>query len=53
MNMSTSKIWHESNCIELVFILNKNFSYLYITEGDKLNRQNNRTYDLQCTYSKI
>ena len=41
MNVIASKIWNYSNCIKVVFNVNKNLYFLAVTNDILLNQQNN------------
>ena len=49
----SSKIWNESNFMKIVFVRNKNCSYLTVPDNDRTYQLNNKTYDLSCTNIKI
>ena len=46
MNVSALEIWNKFNHTKILFIRNKNYSYLAFPDDDKLNRQNNEIYNL-------
>ena len=53
MNVNASNIWNESNPTKFYSFETNNCSYLNVPWNGQLNWQNNETYDLQCTNSKI
>ena len=53
MNMNAKKIWNDSNSKKIYSVKTNNCSYLAVTGNGRLNRQTNKSYELQCTNSKI
>ena len=51
MQVIASKTWNELNRMEITFGRKNKFTYIAVSDNIQLYRQNNITYDLQCTNS--
>ena len=47
------EIWDELNCTKLYSFKTENWYYLSVPDDDVLNEQNNETFNLQWTNSKM